>query len=50
VCHDLATVYAEKRTPAGWRTTVARMIALGASLNDDERAAVLRHLAVKAGR
>lgn len=48
-CHPVGTVYATKRTPAEWRGVVARMVKLGARLDDAEREAVIRHLSATVG-
>ena len=48
-CHPMSTVYGTKRTPSDWRSTVARMLSMGAQLTPEERAVVLRHLVARAG-
>lgn len=48
-CHPASVVYGTKRTPAGWNSTIARMMAMGAQLNSEERAVVTRYLIRRAG-
>lgn len=44
-CHSLSTTTNAAYDQAGWEATVARMIAKGARLNDEERALVVQYLA-----
>jgi len=48
-CHSLATTTNAAYDLAGWEATVARMIAKGARLNDEERALVVQYLAENYG-
>jgi hypothetical protein len=43
-CHPTSTVYDAKKSQDDWEKTVDRMIAYGASLNKEEREAVIKHL------
>jgi hypothetical protein len=43
-CHGLDRVHEETRSGGEWRAVVARMVSMGARLDDAERSAVLRHL------
>ena len=45
VCHSAERIDAAEKDEAGWTTTVDRMIANGAELNEAERAAVIEYLA-----
>lgn len=45
VCHTIDRVTSKKETSAGWTKTVDKMIAKGAQLNADERAALIDYLA-----
>lgn len=44
-CHTAERITAKVADEAGWTETVDRMISYGASLNDDERAALIAYLA-----
>jgi quinohemoprotein amine dehydrogenase len=44
VCHPYSRVEAAKKTPEEWKTTVERMVAKGAKLNEAEQAAVIEYL------
>ena len=44
-CHDLARVTGAKKTLAQWKTTVTRMVTIGADLNLEEQEAVNQYLA-----
>ncbi|UCE26597.1 MAG: hypothetical protein JSW52_09635 [Candidatus Coatesbacteria bacterium] len=44
-CHDVDLVYKASMSEAGWGDTIDRMIARGASLNEEERDAVIEYLA-----
>ena len=44
-CHPLGAVEAAKKTEAGWRETVERMVASGAQLNQEQQELVIKYLA-----
>lgn len=45
VCHDLSRIQSAKKSSEEWQSTVERMIGKGASLNAEEKAAVIQFLA-----
>ena len=44
VCHTRERIDAQDKDEAGWTATVDQMIANGAQLNEEERAAVIEYL------
>ena len=43
-CHDLGRVEAANKSADGWKTTVTRMVGIGAELNEAEQTAVIEYL------
>lgn len=43
-CHDVDVVYKANMSEAGWADTIDRMIARGASLDENEREAIIKYL------
>ena len=43
-CHDLGRVESASKSSEGWEETVARMVAKGADLNDEEQAVAVDYL------
>ncbi len=50
VCHPLAIVTSAKKTAEGWQSTVDRMKAIGAYLNDEDTKTVVEYLAATYGK
>lgn len=46
-CHSLDRITSKTKDRAGWQTTVNRMIGKGATLNAEEKAALLDYLVSK---
>jgi mono/diheme cytochrome c family protein len=46
-CHGIDRITSKTKDRAGWQTTVNRMIGKGATLNDEEKAALIDYLVSK---
>lgn len=49
-CHSLGVIQNAKYDEAGWKTTVDRMVNVGATLNDEQKAQVVDYLAKTYGK
>ena len=49
-CHSLGVIQNAKYDAAGWKTTVDRMVNVGATLNDEQKVQVVDYLAKTYGK